>query len=196
MYRESVFAGTLVLAILASTIADAAIIQFDVRGVGGDGLLPANEIPAVASTGSGGEIGSNGIQFDDVTKTLSLMVGWGSVQGFTDLTSDVVAGHLHGGPINGTGGVLINFGITPTSPLSGTGSDGVFSFVTAPLTTEQETALLGGNTYLNFHTVNNGGGEIRGNLLVTAVPEPGSVVALVGLLGGGIARRRLRRKAS
>jgi hypothetical protein len=46
--------------------------------------------------------------------------------------------------------------------------------------------ILGGQSYLNIHTVNNGGGEIRGQL--TAVPVPAVGAGLPGLIlaGGGL----------
>jgi hypothetical protein len=44
--------------------------------------------------------------------------------------------------------------------------------------TNQLTFILSGRSYINFHTTQNGGGEIRGN--IQAVPEP-STVALIGL---------------
>ena len=56
----------------------------------------------------------------------------------------------------------------------------------------QETDLLAGNWYVNIHTAQFGGGEIRGQVTAEAVPVP----ATLGLLGlsiaglGVIARRR------
>ena len=52
--------------------------------------------------------------------------------------------------------------------------------------------IIAGQAYLNFHTAQNGGGEIRG--AITAVPEPSTYALLATGLGaiGGIAWRRRR----
>lgn len=52
--------------------------------------------------------------------------------------------------------------------------------------------LLNGRAYLNFHTVQNPGGEIRGNFNAV-VPEPSTYVLMAsGLAGLGIIARRRR----
>jgi hypothetical protein len=56
-------------------------------------------------------------------------------------------------------------------------------------------ALLAGETYINIHTTNFGGGEIRGFL--GAVPEPSTwAMMLIGFAGLGFAFRKSRRKVS
>ena len=50
--------------------------------------------------------------------------------------------------------------------------------------------LLAGNTYINFHTIQFGGGEIRGQ--ITPIPEPASMSLF--LLGGGCALGRCVRR--
>jgi hypothetical protein len=56
--------------------------------------------------------------------------------------------------------------------------------------TAQLPNLLGNRAYLNFHTVQFTGGEVRGQIL--QVPEPGSLALLLlaGGLGGGLVRKR------
>lgn len=177
---------------LFASIAQATVIQFNLTGTAGNGLLFGNE-PAVASGGSGGEIGA-GITYDDVANLLTLNVGWGSSQGFTDLSSLANNSHIHvtannfgnNGTSNftQTGGVLFTLTRSSNAVTGGT-------FTDAPLllSAGQETDLLNGKFYINLHTATNGGGEMRGFLV--AVPEP--TAPLLGLLGlGSLALRRRR----
>lgn len=170
--------------------AQASIIAFDLRGTAGNGLLTGNE-PSVLSGGSGGVIGG-GITYDDILNLLTLNVGWGSSQGFTDLSSTATASHIHGPTAanNGnnftqTAGVLITL-TRSSSAVTG----GVFTNPNQTLTESQEADLLNGKWYINLHTANNGGGEIRGFLV--PVPEPSVVV--LGVLGAGALLLRLRRR--
>lgn len=160
--------------IAATSLAPAAVIQFDLQGVGGPGLLPTNEQPDPATggtPGTGGELGS-GIEFDDVSKVLTISVGWGSGNGFTDLSGDAFAAHIHGNADQTDfAGVLFDMG----SGLDGSATDGTINYSTPALDAGQEADLFAGLWYVNVHTDANSGGEIRGNI----VPEPASM-----LLGG------------
>jgi len=182
----------------ATVQTHAAIVQFyDLRGTAGFGLLPGNE-PGSITGGTGGEIGL-GIFLDDAgdvnpaTNLLTLNVGWGSSQGFTDLSSATNGSHIHGPTAanNGSGftqiaGVL--FSLTRSSNLATGGT-----ITTAPisLTATQVTELNNGRYYINIHTSTNSGGEIRG--FIVPIPEPASAgLAALGALTL-LATRRNRR---
>ena len=76
---------------------------------------------------------------------------------FTNLSSTATAGHIHGpADTTHTAGVLIPFSV----PVAASGS---FSGTVA-LTAQQLFYIISGLTYANIHTINNGGGEIRGQI--------------------------------
>jgi CHRD domain len=187
----------LLLASIISTAialqANAATVLFDLIGTAGPGLHFLNE-PAVASGGTGGEIGT-GITYDDVSNLLTVSnVGWGSSQGFTDLSSLANNSHIHvtannfgnggAGNFTQTGGVA--FTLTRSSSAV---TGGTFTNTPILLSAAQETDLLNGKYYINIHTLNNGGGELRGFLV--AVPEPSrAAFAIFGLSILALRRRR------
>ena len=61
-------------------------------------------------------------------------------------------------------------------------------------------AIKAGQSYINFHTVQFTGGEIRGQILAVPAPEPGTLGLLplgaVALAGVGVARRRKTQAAA
>jgi len=150
--------------------------------------------------------------FATVTLDLALMTMRVEVN-FTGLSSNTTAAHIHAPTtmaFEGTAGVATVVPAFPGFPLgvtSGT-SDSTLdltsassfnpAFVTAngnSVSTAAATlisAIEQGKAYLNIHTINFGGGEIRGFL---AVPEPGtmSFVAIGGIALFFAARRKSRR---
>ncbi|QEG20690.1 CHRD domain-containing protein [Mariniblastus fucicola] len=165
-----------------STQADAQLVNFDLFGQAGSGLQTGNEVGGASGSGFGDAIG---LVLDTSTNELTVNVAWGSGNGFGDLTGDATAAHLHGpADINSNGGVLINF----SSILDNSATDGGINGVVT-LSSVQADILLDGETYINVHTADNAGGELRGNLFA-AVPEPSSL-AIAGLIGAvGFVRRK------
>jgi hypothetical protein len=73
---------------------------------------------------------------------------------YQGLTGPATMGHIHGpADVGANAGVLVPFA-NPTSPIKGS----------ATLTPAQVTALKDGKMYVNIHTGQNPGGEIRGQL--------------------------------
>jgi hypothetical protein len=187
------FVMTMVLcaSLFSALGAEAAIIQFDLIGRSGAGLLGTNENPTAGLGSTGGEVGA-GISFNDVSNVLTINVAWGTANGFNNLTGNATAMHIHQAPgpnfLTTNGGVII--GLDGLGGFNSSATAGGLSD-TVTLTSGQKTSLLAGALYINVHTATFGGGEIRGNL--SAVPEPTSI-ALVSLFGAGlfVAKRKRR----
>jgi CHRD domain/PEP-CTERM motif len=185
----------IVFAVSLIVPAHAATILFDLQGKAGSGLLSGNENVAISGNpGTGGELGS-GIRFDDSTMILSIFVGWGSVNGFTDLTGNTTLGHLHGPTTSGgtaafTQNANVRYTLHTLPEWNSSASAGGFNGSIA-IQPGDVAALLNGQFYFNAHTSLNPNGEIRGQLVV--VPEP-STWALFVLGAGGLLCWKQRRK--
>ena len=160
-------------------------------------LAGANEVPLVVSPGTGLAT----VVLDPTAQTIQVNVT------FSGLTSNDVAAHIHCcAPLGTNAGVATTVPAFPGFPLgvtSGTYSSAVFdltqptiynpAFVTLQggLPAAEAALIAGiqnGMTYLNIHTMNNPGGEIRGQLF--PIPEPSTFL----LLGSGLAGLLLWRK--
>ncbi len=134
--RSFVLAGAVVM---FAGAASAATVKYHAAMNG------AAEVPPTKSSGSGEMTAS----LDTATHELSYDVT------FKGLSGDATAAHIHGPAEAGkNAGVVVPLGTAPKSPIHGS----------AKLTPEQEQQLTSGMYYVNVHTKEDPGGEIRGQL--------------------------------
>jgi hypothetical protein len=127
-----------------------------------------------------------------------------------DTNDNLVAAHIHVGAPPGTNGpVRWGFFGTPDNDNNpdnlvvtpfGVGAGGQFTSVwdlpegnAGTDLTGNLPGIIGGLSYINFHTVQFGGGEIRGQLNSAAIPEPGSLALLATGLPVLLSLRRRKR---
>jgi hypothetical protein len=179
---SSVLSSAIGIGLLSFSVAStAAPIVF------GANLRSSQEVPAVVSPGTG----SATVSLDGSLLSIALT--------FAGLTSNTVFAHIHCCAAAGANGpVAIDFGAAfPVGVTFGTFSATYDLASAATFTTGFRTAnpnfqtafttgLLAGNAYINVHTANNRGGEIRGQ-----IPVPTSLALLLpGLLGLGLMRSK------
>ena len=139
MLRAPSLALGLLSVLLTCGIAQAAEVNFKAD------LSGASEVPPVTTAGKGTATAA----LDTATKTLTWTVT------YSGLTP--TAGHIHGPAAPGANaGVLVPLGNPPfADPIKGS----------ATLTDAQISDLEAGRAYINLHTADNKGGEIRGQLV-------------------------------
>ena len=170
---------TAVFVLIAAALStQAALIKFELSPAGTDaavGLSPLNEVPAATnSTGSGGLV-SGGVTLDTDTLIMDVAIGYGSAAGFTDLTGPATAAHFHGPAGPGTNaGVVVSL-VPIHFPAANAALGGVIVGKLA-ISTNALTDLLAGLNYVNIHTANYPGGELRAQLIpLVATNAPPSV---------------------
>lgn len=196
MKRSLSLLGVIVTVLAVFSVAKADNLVF------GTILTGSQEVPPTGSAGTG----SAQVSFDTVTHLLTVRVS------FSGLGTGTVASHIHccappgvnamvatavptfpGFPLGVTVGSYLNtFDMTLASsynPAFITAHGGTVAGAEAAFI----AGLISGQTYLNVHTSQFTGGEIRGQL--QAVPEPATLLLLTtGFIGGASALRKRRKR--
>lgn len=179
--RTALHALLVVLSLSAVPVTQAAILTFE-----GD-LTGSAEVPPVASPGTGTAL----VEIDTVLRTLRLEVE------FSGLLSPTTASHIHCCALPGAGAgvatqvpTFVGFplGVTSGSYLQVFDMSLASSWNPAFITAQGGTPLSAfnvlvanmeaGRTYVNIHTSQFGGGEIRGNLQKVNEPAPLALLPL------------------
>ena len=136
-------------------------------------LAGANEVPPNASPGTGLSRAILNTSTGEFTINTT----------FSGLLTNAIAAHIHPAPPGVNGPVLFPFDGVPNA------TGGTIPSHTFVLTEGQQNGLISGNWYVNVHSVDFPGGEVRGQLAV--VPEPATFLLMgSGLMVLGVAMRR------
>lgn len=125
-------------------------------------LSAAEEVPTNASPANGVAI----VRYNSTTKFLEI------TGDYQNLTSAATASHIHSPAAVGANGPVI-------IPLTNTGGTTGTIKGTATLTVQQESDLMNGLMYVNVHTGNFPGGEIRGQLTTTTAGQTDYLTARI-----------------
>lgn len=116
-------------------------------------LTAAQEVPPNGSTATG----FGRVTLNDAETQITVSVYYGSAA--APLSSNVVAGHIHGNAAPGANAPIL-FNLAPAGGVTfGSVVNSTFA-----VTAQQVADMKAGLWYFNIHTVNNGGGEIRGQI--------------------------------
>jgi len=111
-------------------------------------LTGAQQVPPVQTTGTG----TANLTYDPSTRVLTWTVS------YSGLSGPATMAHFHGPAPEGKNASVVIWisahGAAPTSPITGK----------ATLTPDQAAQFMAGQWYVNVHTKDNPGGEIRGQV--------------------------------
>ncbi|MCX2980763.1 CHRD domain-containing protein [Halieaceae bacterium IMCC14734] len=173
------------LSLLLVVITSPAMAAMITATASLDGL---QEVPPNDSAATG----TATFTIDDVTGGYEFMLDVDGIDVF-EIKADAVGGiHIHEAPVGSNGGIVINVASDRTS--LAIPAFGMFSMTSAGVVDDLGSvlaALAAGDLYINVHTEEYAGGEIRGQLAV--VPLPGAFLLFGSAIFGLLAVKRRQR---
>ncbi len=138
MKKRAIFAAAALTSFLFVPLASAQTVAYkaDLKGL--------SEVPANSTMGTG----TANVTFDPATKLLKWTVT------YSGLTGPATMGHFHGPAEPGKNAPVVIPFAKPASPIEGS----------TTLTDAQAADLAAGKWYVNIHTAEHKGGEIRGQV--------------------------------
>lgn len=161
-------AGMALAAFSSPGTAAIRTYKFDLSG--------AQEVPSVATSATGECL----VTLDDVLNQVSVSCT------YSGLTSNANNAHIHTGAPGVSGPPVVTLAFTAATSGTATVTNGAISPANV-------AAMIAGNTYVNIHSMNHSGGEIRGQVvgLVPAASTWGLIaLAVLVLTGGTLALRK------
>jgi hypothetical protein len=204
---------SLVLALFLAPAASGAIVVFTAN------LTGSQEVPANASTASGfGTFVLNDAQTALTMDVTVFGLDFTGTQTPNNLNDDLVNAHIHAGTGTGVGSGLPGFNagvrwgfigtpfndtvipnVVVTPFVNGVGGRVIGTWDqlegNGTTLTAQLPNILAGQSYINFHTTQFPGGEIRGQLVAAPLPASLAIWGL-GAVGVGYVVRRRKRVAA
>ena len=130
-----------------------------------------NEVPAITGAEAGGQ-GTATVTMNVPRDASGNPTGGGTVNFSAQLSSlpagtPIILGHIHEAPAGVNGGVQVNTGLSAASPVTLTNGTGNLVFNDRPVdaAVAQRIYANPGGFYVNFHSTNNPGGVVRGQMV-------------------------------
>ena len=164
----AVLAASTTLLLPGAVLADRIVLTFTAQ------LMPSNEVPPVtnADASASGTVTVTLTITTDATGTINAATAQFnvSVSGFPATTPTLILAHVHQAAAGVNGPVVIDSGLSPTSPVTLTGGAATFTRTGLAVTPTTAQGIINNPAgfYFNVHTTLNPGGAIRGQLTATS----------------------------